>query len=90
MIGGRLLGGGHTRQMRRLTIILAALGLLTGLIVGGGLALLRKPLSIAFTKHEPTRILLTSGYLWPVLCILQPINSLVFVYDGLLYATRSF
>ena len=90
MIGGRLLGGGHTRQMRRLTIILAALGLLTGLAVGGGLALLRKPLSIAFTKHEPTRILLTSGYLWPVLCILQPINSLVFVYDGLLYATRSF
>lgn len=25
-----------------------------------------------------------------MLCALQPVNALVFVYDGLLYATRSF
>ena len=28
--------------------------------------------------------------LWPLVCIVQPLNSLVFVYDGLLYASQSF
>ena len=41
------------------------------------------PLITAFTKHAETRALL-HGSLWYLLCALQPVNALVFVYDGYL------
>ena len=90
MLGSKLLGAGRASEMRRLTRILAALGLATGLAAALLLLALRDTLAAAFTRHPATRGLLTSGALWPLLCALQPVNSLVFVYDGLLYATRSF
>ena len=42
-----------------------------------------------FTQSEAT-IGILQHYLWPLVCIVQPLNSLVFVYDGLLYASQSF
>ena len=90
MIGASLIGAGCAHRMRRLTLILAALGLLTGLVAGILLFALRGPLAIAFTRDPATRQILNHGGLWPLLCLMQPVNSLVFVYDGLLYATRSF
>ena len=85
MVGSRLLGGGESRAMRRLTVLLATLGLATGILAGALLFALQRPLIAAFTRHEATRTLL-DGPLWLLLCALQPVNALVFVYDGILYA----
>ena len=90
MLGSALLGAGRTKPMRKLTAILALLGIGTGLLAAGILYLLRHPLAAAFTRDTKTRHLLTTGPLWRLLCAMQPANALVFVYDGLLYATRSF
>ena len=89
MLGAKLLGAGDVRQMRWLTTVLCVLGLGTGVAAGVLLAVLRDPLITVFTRNTAT-IELLRGPLWVVLCVLQPINALVFVYDGLLYATRSF
>ena len=42
-----------------------------------------------FTKADVT-IDILHNHLWLLLCVVQPLNSLVFVYDGLLYASQSF
>ena len=89
MIGSRLLGEGEARQMRWLTTILALLGLGTGLVASALLVALHRPLVHAFTRDAATIDALAGG-LWTLLVALQPINALVFVYDGLLYATQSF
>ena len=88
MVGARLLGAGERPPMRRLTLRLAMLGAVTGLAAAALLAALYTPLVRAFTRDAATTALLAT--VWPLLCALQPINALVFVYDGLLYATRSF
>ncbi len=89
MMGSRLLGAGESRAMRPLTKVLACLGLFTGVLAGILLWGLRSHLITAFTSHVATRGLL-DGPLWLLLCVLQPVNALVFVYDGLLYAVRAF
>ena len=43
-----------------------------------------------FSSLRHVRWLLLRTPLWALLCALQPVNSLVFVYDGLLFATQSF
>ena len=42
-----------------------------------------------FTQSQHT-IDILRYILWPLICVVQPLNSLVFVYDGLLYASQSF
>lgn len=42
-----------------------------------------------FTADVAT-IKLLRRHLWLVICFAQPLNSLVFIYDGLLYAMQSF
>lgn len=42
-----------------------------------------------FTQSQDT-IRILHHILWPLICLVQPLNSLVFVYDGLLYASQSF
>ena len=80
MHGARLLGAGSRRQPRSLTWKLAALGLATGPLAASspccGICLR------AFTRDPKTDELL--GRVWPLLCGLQPVNAIVFVYDGLL------
>eukprot|EP00327_Prymnesium_parvum_P034019 CAMPEP_0195597438 /NCGR_PEP_ID=MMETSP0815-20121206/2986_1 /TAXON_ID=97485 /ORGANISM="Prymnesium parvum, Strain Texoma1" /LENGTH=440 /DNA_ID=CAMNT_0040736781 /DNA_START=7 /DNA_END=1329 /DNA_ORIENTATION=+ len=88
MLGSRLLGAGQTARMRTLTRHLAALGVAGGV----GLALLlaagREAIIRAFTRDEASIALLAAA--WPLLCAVTPVNAIVFVYDGLLYATQSF
>ena len=92
MLGSKLLGENTAvsrRQMRWLTVIVALLGLGTGLAVSGALLALRDPIIGAFTRDPEASVALRSP-LWLLLCALQPANALVFAYDGLLYATQSF
>lgn len=81
MVGSRLLGEGHAWLMCRLSRVLIGLGLTTGVLAGGLLLALRQLLAAAFSRDPATRLLLTHGPLWPLLCALQPVNSLVFVYE---------
>lgn len=91
MIGSRLLGAGEAHHMRSLTLTLALLGLGTGLTAAALLEALRAPLAHLFVPHSAgAQAALLHGPLWHVLVALQPINALVFVYDGILYAARSF
>jgi len=67
--------------------------LLSGLAIGSscGVAFYfgQSWLISVFTQAEAT-IDILHNYLWSLLCVVQPLNSLVFVYDGLLYASQSF
>jgi Na+-driven multidrug efflux pump len=74
--------------MRPLSLRLALLAAATGLAAAGGMAGGRVWLIGVFTRDEQAGEMLRVA--WPMLCILQPINALVFVYDGILYATMSF
>ncbi|EOD28222.1 hypothetical protein EMIHUDRAFT_442977, partial [Emiliania huxleyi CCMP1516] len=89
MVGSRLLGAGEERHMRRLTATLLLLGLATGGVAACLMAALHDPLVAAFTRDSETRAMLHTP-LWTLLCALQPVNALVFVYDGLIYAVRAF
>ena len=88
MLGSRYLGASQSERMRGLTLRLAALGLITGIGAAGAMGAGRETLIRAFTRDGETAAQLRAA--WPLLCALQPINALVFVYDGLLYATMSF
>lgn len=92
MIGSRLLGeatASAKQRMRSLTLIVVLLGFGTGLAVSGLLGALRDTIIGIFTRDPDTSARLR-GPLWSLLCLLQPVNALVFAYDGLLYATHSF
>lgn len=89
MFGSRLLGAKQTRDLRRLTLILAVLGLAMGSAASALLFGFRDQLIHIFSRDEQT-IQMLKGPLWTLLCGIQPVNALVFVYDGLLYATQSF
>ena len=67
--------------------------LTSGLVIGTacGLAFYVAETGIisVFTKDIAT-IRLLRNHLWLIICVAQPLNSLVFIYDGLLYASQSF
>uniref|UniRef100_A0A7S0L012 Protein DETOXIFICATION n=2 Tax=Coccolithus braarudii TaxID=221442 RepID=A0A7S0L012_9EUKA len=88
MLGSRLLGQADVAGFRRLCTKLAVLGTACGVVASFGLGYGEYALSHAFTEDAETLLHLKS--VWPLLCLLQPCNALVFVYDGLLYATQSF
>lgn len=67
--------------------------LLSGLAIGTAFGIVfflaQDWLISLFTRSQNT-IDILRHILWPLICIVQPLNSLVFVYDGLLYASQSF
>ena len=67
--------------------------LLSGLAIGSAFGIVffiaQDWLISLFTQSADT-IGILHHYLWTLVCIVQPLNSLVFVYDGLLYASQSF
>lgn len=67
--------------------------LLSGLAIGTAFGIVfflaQNWLISLFTRSRDT-IDILRYILWPLICIVQPLNSLVFVYDGLLYASQSF
>ncbi len=83
-----MLGEGRPHAVRALTLRLAGLGLGAGALASATLFALEQPLPALFTRSAHVASLVRDT--WPLLAALQPINALVFVYDGLLYATQSF
>ena len=64
-------------------------GLLAGIIAGVSFALRREFIISFFTVDAAVADELRNGT-WFILSVSQPINGLVFVYDGLMYASQSF
>lgn len=68
--------------------------LLSGVAIGTTysalMVLFREQIARFFTKDEGAIAFLLSGPAWPVVVAAQPLNSLVFISDGLIYAVRDF
>ena len=68
--------------------------LLSGVAIGTTYSLLmllfREQIVRVFTRDEGAIAFLLSGPTWPVVVAAQPLNSLVFISDGLIYAVRDF
>ena len=64
-------------------------GLVIGTACGLAFYVAESGIISVFTKDHTT-IGLLKNHLWRVICFAQPLNSLVFIYDGLLYASQSF
>ena len=68
--------------------------LLSGIGIGATYSLLmlvyREQIARFFTRDEGAIAFLLSGPAWPVVVAAQPLNSLVFISDGLIYAVRDF
>jgi putative MATE family efflux protein len=79
---GRLLGGGDADGARSASRRMVEWGLLAGLVLGGLVALLRPVLAPLFSD-DPAVVHLTRQVLW-VVAVLQPLNAVVFVIDGVL------
>jgi putative MATE family efflux protein len=79
---GRLLGAGDAEGARSASRRMVEWGLLTGLALGALVALLRPVLAPLFSD-DPAVIHLTRQVLW-IVAVLQPLNAVVFVLDGVL------
>jgi len=96
IFGGRYYGRWRPLDkvlFRRMTERLVFCGLTVGLLFSVALLVARGPITRVFTlKNSGSKplVLLYLGKVWPVLALMQPINSLVFVYDGLIYAVQRF
>lgn len=64
-------------------------GVVIGIACGVAFYVAESSIISVFTKDHAT-VGLLKHHLWVVICIAQPLNSLVFIYDGLLYASQSF
>jgi len=83
---------GHSCGCRSLQVLCNRVllsGLAIGTLCGIGFFVAEDWLISLFTKADVTIVILHNN-LWSLLCVVQPLNSLVFVYDGLLYASQSF
>lgn len=79
---GRLLGSGDAEAARAASRRMVQWGLLAGLVLGGLVAALRPVLAPLFSD-DPAVVDLTLQVLW-VVAVLQPLNAVVFVLDGVL------
>jgi putative MATE family efflux protein len=79
---GRLLGAGDAGGARSASRRMVEWGLLAGLALGSLVALLRPVLAPLFSD-DPAVIHLTLQVLW-IVALLQPLNAVVFVLDGVL------
>lgn len=79
---GRLLGAGDAAAARDASRRMVEWGLLAGVVLGALVALLR-PALVPLFSDDPAVAHLTRQILW-VVAILQPLNAVVFVLDGVL------
>lgn len=77
------------RDMKRLCSKVLISGGTIGVACGMAFYAAESSIILIFTKDVAT-INLLKRHLWLVICLAQPLNSLVFIYDGLLYAMQSF
>ena len=98
MIGGSLFGcwGAMEKELfRRLTERLLFCGLICGLSFSVAMLVpdVRDSIISVFTTKDSEGKPVVIDHLmsvWLLICLVQPINSLVFVYDGLVYATQQY
>lgn len=76
------------RHMRRLTARVLWSGGLLGAAAGLGFHLARGSMPHWFTSDPAVVEALLGGGAWTVLALAQPMNGLLFVFDGLMYATQ--
>jgi Na+-driven multidrug efflux pump len=81
-IVGKELGAGDAREADVMSRRMLRIGLVTGVLFGGAVILLRTVLPHLFTS-DPAVVALAAFLLWYV-ALMQPINGLVFVLDGIL------
>jgi putative MATE family efflux protein len=79
---GRLLGAGDADAARSAARRMVEWGVLAGAVLGGLVAVLRPVLAPLFSD-DPAVVDLTLQVLW-VVALLQPLNAVVFVLDGVL------
>ena len=97
VLGSRLAAQAHdplraANAKRHLQLLISRVlgaGLLAGIIAGVSFALRREFIISFFTVDAAVADELRNGT-WFILSVSQPINGLVFVYDGLMYASQSF
>jgi Na+-driven multidrug efflux pump len=75
--------------MRRLTCRVLLSGAVSGLAAGAAFLVARDATIRLFTSDAEVAAVL-HGSAWLVMACAQPLNGLVFVFDGLQYATQSF
>jgi len=88
MLGSKLLGSYKSDLIKPIFNKLAGMGIVFGALMGGGFFIFRDPVIHSFTTDVPAVELINT--MWWLLCLMQAVNSAVFVYDGLLYATGEF
>mmetsp|Transcript_9522 Transcript_9522/g.12442 ORF Transcript_9522/g.12442 Transcript_9522/m.12442 type:complete len:352 (+) Transcript_9522:326-1381(+) len=87
MLGAKFISSGETEILRSVFHRLLALGLFSGVAFSIVFFLLSSEIESVFTNNTETKKALAS--IWPLVAAMQIVNSLVFVYDGLIYATAS-
>jgi len=89
MVGGRLLGAGHHQDVVTLTQRLLFLAVAAGTLCGVLLLVFQQAVLDSFANGDiPTQQVLDS--VWMLTAWMQPINALVFVSDGILFAHQAF
>ncbi len=87
-IVGKELGAGKPAVAREVSNRLLALGLLFGVVLATALALVSSWLASWFTTDGAVVVAFAS--ILPVLIVMQPINGLVFVWDGIAIGASAF
>eukprot|EP00516_Mucochytrium_quahogii_P002029 CAMPEP_0203747022 /NCGR_PEP_ID=MMETSP0098-20131031/2281_1 /ASSEMBLY_ACC=CAM_ASM_000208 /TAXON_ID=96639 /ORGANISM=" , Strain NY0313808BC1" /LENGTH=498 /DNA_ID=CAMNT_0050635305 /DNA_START=363 /DNA_END=1856 /DNA_ORIENTATION=+ len=88
MLGSKLIGMKQTKILRSAFNRLVLMGVLTGTLFSIVFFICKTPIITSFTKDAATAHQLE--LVWPLLALMQVVNSSVFVYDGLLYSTEEF
>ena len=77
-------------SLRSICARLLLLGGAFGCAFAAALFALRDAFAAAFTRDPAVVDALVAPDVWRTLCLAQPLNALVFVYDGLVYAFQDF
>lgn len=77
-------------SLRSICARLLLLGGAFGCAFAAALFALRDAVAAAFTRDPAVVAALVAPEVWRTLCLAQPLNALVFVYDGLVYAFQDF
>jgi len=91
MVGARLLGAGKHKEVMILTRRLFFFAVMAGTTCGSVLLLFQDSIIDSFTAtdaNDDTKTILRS--VWMLTALMQPVNALVFVSDGLLFAHQAF
>ncbi len=84
----RYRGTNEPERARAIIKRLLSWGLLAGLILGAGLWL-AQPLLLPLFTDDPA-VITRVGWLFPFVAAMQPLNALVFVYDGIFMGAERF